>query len=106
MTPRHTPRRAAKLSESGEGKRGTSSGKKRAAKLGSITWRRSAGTHGAVMSAIQTRRKAPGADRKGRTDRAFEKSRTADEVSSSEAPKELWAKLGDAGVRKAAYRGG
>jgi hypothetical protein len=67
MIPRHTRRRAAKLSESGEGKRGASSGKKRAAKRGIITWRRSAETHGgAVLSAIQTRRmKALGADPEG-----------------------------------------
>src|SRR4051794_34588057 len=67
MIPRHTPRRAAKLSESGEGKRGASSGERRAAKHGIITWRRSAETHGgAVMSAIQTRRmKALRADPEG-----------------------------------------
>jgi hypothetical protein len=68
--PGHTRRRAEKRNESSEGKRGASSGKKRAAKHGSITWRRSAETHGgAVMSAIQTRRmKAFGVDPEGGTD--------------------------------------
>ena len=58
------------MSESGEGKRGASSGKKRAAKHGSITWRRSAKTHcGAVTSPIQMRRmKASGADPESGTD--------------------------------------
>jgi hypothetical protein len=56
MIPRHTRRRAAKLSESGEEKRGASSGKKRAAKHGTITWRRSAETHGGADMSADSRR--------------------------------------------------